>query len=167
MSSNVGLPSATLSRIGAPQLAQDDRPGFRDLVSFTTCLAVALLVVQCSLLHPFFTHSRLARVVRISLTPINFVWFFTLPLRYSFTPRVNDDPMVNMAMASLAVAMSIKSLEWGFAKGPVYLRPLKTVTGGPRWDKFKEEDQLCRKQQEEEPFNALNLGLWTLLHLTS
>ncbi|KAG0146255.1 hypothetical protein CROQUDRAFT_44662 [Cronartium quercuum f. sp. fusiforme G11] len=132
-----------------------------------TYLPSVLLILQCALLHPTFAHSRFTRLIRTSLTPINFIWCFTLPFRCSSRQPEDADPIKKLALSTLAFYMAIKSLEWGFASSAYYTRSLKTVDGIQRWEKIKDLSGSYKKLQEEEPCGLLKLTMWTLLHLSS
>lgn len=137
------------------------------MANFTAFLPyILLLVLQCSLLHPTFAHSRLARWTRMALTPINFVFWISLPFRYCVQPSKGAGQS-RLGMASQAFYFAIKSLEWGFVDGAYYRRPLQTIDGVPQWQKVKDDDQSYKKEQENEPCNAPKLAAWTLLQLTS
>ncbi|KAG0142635.1 hypothetical protein CROQUDRAFT_66999 [Cronartium quercuum f. sp. fusiforme G11] len=141
--------------------------GFCQLASFKAFIPyLVLLVVQCSLLHPTFAQSKLARLTRIGLTPVNFSWWFTLPFRYCVTPSEATGKS-RLAMASVAIYMAIKSLEWGFANASYYRRPLKEIDGVKRWEKVKNDDHSYKKIQEEEPCDAFKLITWTFLQMSS
>ncbi|KAH9816161.1 hypothetical protein DFH28DRAFT_927513 [Melampsora americana] len=134
-------------------------------ITFQTFLPYALVMCQCALLHPTFAHSNLARLIRISLTPINVMWSLTLPFRYCSTP-LESNGQQNLGLASLACYTAVKCLEWGFATGAYYKRPLKTIDGVQRWEKIK-ESEISKKKQESEPCDPFKLITWTLLQFTS
>ncbi|KAH9816162.1 hypothetical protein DFH28DRAFT_217510 [Melampsora americana] len=125
----------------------------------------ALVMCQCTLLHPKFAHSNLAWFIRISLTPINVMWSLTLPFRYCKTP-LESNSQINMGLAAMSFYTAVKCLEWGFASGAYYKRPLTAIDGVQRWEKIK-EDETFKKKQEDEPCSAFTLITWTLLQLTS
>ncbi|KAH9816151.1 hypothetical protein DFH28DRAFT_966199 [Melampsora americana] len=134
-------------------------------ITFQAFIPYALVMCQCALLHPTFAHSNLARLIRISLTPINVMWSITFPFRYCHTP-LELKTIPNMALGSMAFYTAVKCLEWGFASGAYYKRPLTTIDGVQQWEKIK-EDESFKKKQEDEPCGAFKLITWTLLQLSS
>ncbi|KAG0149403.1 hypothetical protein CROQUDRAFT_39943 [Cronartium quercuum f. sp. fusiforme G11] len=158
----VGPSNNTLHALHHQNLA-----GPQQLVNHKVLVPLALLFFQCSLLHPTLAHSKLAKRIRIGLTPINFILLVTLPLRYSFVPSNNQNHMLKVGMALTLVNFAVRSLDWGLMNGPVYLRAPKTVNGVQRWDKETMDDRSYQKGQEDEPFKAWKVGLWSLLHLSS
>lgn len=144
----------------------DTLKGYCQPYTAAALLPSILIVAQCALLHPAFVNSKLARLVRRSLTPINVYWGITFPFQYCFRP-LESLAQFNMMSASIGIYFAIKSLEWGFSSGPYYKRPLVTVDGVKRWEKVKEGDTSYKKIQEDEPCNAFKLITWTVLQLTS
>ncbi|KAH9816156.1 hypothetical protein DFH28DRAFT_217225 [Melampsora americana] len=134
-------------------------------ITFQALIPYVLVMCQCALLHPTFTHSNLARLIRISLTPINVMWSITFPFRYCHTP-LELNPILNMTLGSMAFYTAVKCLEWGFASDAYYKRPLTTIDGVQQWEKVKEDESFKRKQ-EDEPCGAFKLITWTLLQLSS
>lgn len=132
----------------------------------TALLPSILVVIQCALLHPAFAHSQLLRLVRKSLTPINFYWSIRLPFQYCIRP-LETSAQFNMIVACMCIYVATKSLEWGFATSSYYKRPLITVNGVSRLEKVKDTDQSYKKLQEDEPCNVFRLMTWTLLQFTS
>ncbi|KAG0152334.1 hypothetical protein CROQUDRAFT_649716 [Cronartium quercuum f. sp. fusiforme G11] len=135
-------------------------------VTASALIPSVLVILQCTLLHPAFVNSKLARTIRVGLTPINASWAFMFPFRYCFQPLEISGP-ANMGIAISAIYTALKCLEWGFATGPYYKRPLKINQGVPKWEKVKETDDSYKKVQEDEPLTAFKLMTWTLLQLTS
>lgn len=134
---------------------------------FNELLLGILLVLQCSLLHPAFAHSRLARLLRNGLTPINFVWCFTSPLQASSKPSKPLESFLSLFSSFLYIYMAIKSLEWGFAAESHYTRRVTTVDGVKRWQKPKANDDSYKKIQEEEPLDVTKMAAWIFLQFTS
>ncbi|EGG07705.1 uncharacterized protein MELLADRAFT_105729 [Melampsora larici-populina 98AG31] len=144
---------------------QDGLPSQCRPIAFQTFLPYALVMCQCALLHPTFAHSNLARLIRISLSPINVIWSLTLPFRYCFIP-LESSAGINLGLGLSAIYTAVKCLEWGFATGAYYKRPIATINRVQRWEKVK-EDEIFRKKQEDEPCGIFKLMTWTLLQLTS
>lgn len=144
----------------------DNYQGFCQPITLTALLPSIFTIVQCVLLHPTFAHSRLARLIRNSLTPLNVFWWIRLPFQRCFRP-METNTLLNMALGSITITMAIKSLEWGFASQSYYKRPLITLNGVSRWEKVKETDESYKKLQEDEPCDAFKLITWTLLQITS
>ncbi|KAH9818761.1 hypothetical protein DFH28DRAFT_91002 [Melampsora americana] len=134
----------------------------------TTSLSKAFipLLIQCALLHPSFAHSRFSLKTRICLTPINFLTFLNLSLQRFSAPTGPSDVFKDMCLGGFFLCMAIRSLEWGFSKGSYYTRPLVVAGGMKRWEKVKDFNEPCRKQ-ENEPCNMFKLASWTLLQLFS
>lgn len=151
---------------GAYGMAQDGPKGACQPFSVSAMLPSIFLVIQCALLHPTFSHSKAARLVRMGLTPINFVWWLRLPFQHCFKP-LETSAQFNMTLATMGMYNAIKSLEWGFASGSYYKRPLITTDGVSRWEKTNESDDSYKKVQEEEPCDAFKLMAWTTLLMTS
>lgn len=144
---------------------QNGLPSQCKSITVQTFLPYALVMCQCALLHPTFVRSDLARLIRIGLTPINVIWSFTLPFRYCTSP-LESSAQANAGLAILGSYTALKCIEWGFASGAYYKRPLKTIDGVQQWEKIK-EDEIFKKNQEDEPCSAFKLITWTLLQLTS
>lgn len=158
-------PNTTISDHISPVSFQGGSPSQCKPIDSQTFLPYLLVMWQCALLHPTFVHSNLARLIRISLTPINVIWSITLPFRYCSGP-LESSGNYNMAMASMGIYTALRCLEWGFASGAYYKRPLKTIDGVQRWEKTKDDENL-KKKQEDEPCDAFKLITWTMLQLTS
>ncbi|KAG0145889.1 hypothetical protein CROQUDRAFT_658148 [Cronartium quercuum f. sp. fusiforme G11] len=132
-----------------------------------TYLLIFLVFVQCSLLHPTFSGSALAKLIRISLRSINFVWLITFPFKNCPDKVELPKSFEGFLIHFLPVYLAFKSLEWGFAANCYYTRPLKEIDGMQQWEKSKGDDVTFKRAQEEEPCDVLKLFLWTLLQLTS
>lgn len=148
------------------EVDQDSLKGYCRPITVSALLPSIFLVIQCALLHPTFAHSKVARLVRMSLTPINSVWWLRLPFQHCFKP-LETSAQFNMTLATMGMYNAIKSLEWGFASGSYYKRPLITTDGVSRWEKTNESDDSYKKVQEEEPCDAFKLMAWTTLLMTS
>lgn len=135
-------------------------------ITFQAFLPYVLVIIQCALLHPTFVRSNLARSIRAGLTPVNFLWCFTLPLRYCSKP-LKTSGQNNLGLGSFAIYMAVKSLEWGLASGPYYKRPLKTIGGIQRWEKVEEPEERDKQLQEAEACDGIDLLTWTVLQITS
>lgn len=127
---------------------------------------IILSFLQCALLHPTFAHSKLSKLIRMSLMPINFIWWFTLPFRYCLIPSKSISQS-RLVLAMGAFYLSIRTLEWGLATSAYYKRPLKTIDGLQRWEKVKEMDEWSKKIQEDERCDGLKLLSWTILQVSS
>ncbi|EGG03107.1 uncharacterized protein MELLADRAFT_109590 [Melampsora larici-populina 98AG31] len=165
MSSSMNTSNTFLSESFSHVTFQEGLPSQCKPIVFQAFFPYVLVLWQCALLHPTFAHSNLARLIRISLTPINVMWSLTLPFRYCITP-LESSAQKNMGMAAMGIIPAVKSLEWGFASGAYYKRPLKTIDGVQGWEKVK-EDEIFKKKQEDEPCSAFKLITWTILQFTS
>ncbi|KAG0145888.1 hypothetical protein CROQUDRAFT_45194 [Cronartium quercuum f. sp. fusiforme G11] len=131
-------------------------------------LPCCLLILQCALLHPTFAHSKLARLIRTSLTPITFLWFLTAPFRCSVRPPESADLISRMSFATSCILMSVKALDWGLGSDTVYTRTFKIVNGVKRWEKFdQDEEAINQKLQENDSCDAFQLILWVMLLMSS
>ncbi|EGG07704.1 uncharacterized protein MELLADRAFT_105730 [Melampsora larici-populina 98AG31] len=165
MSSSMNTSNTFLSESFPHVIFQEGLPSQCKPVVFQAFFPYVLVLWQCALLHPTYAHSNLARFIRISLTPINVMWSLTFPFRYCITP-LELSGQKNMGLAAMGILTGVKSLEWGFASGAYYKRPLKTIDGVQGWEKVK-EDETFKKKQEDEPCSAFKLITWTLLQFTS
>ncbi|KAG0152333.1 hypothetical protein CROQUDRAFT_35480 [Cronartium quercuum f. sp. fusiforme G11] len=163
---NTSSPSTPGSVVAGRAPLEDLSDSYCQPITASAFIPYILVILQCALLHPTFVNSKLARLIRVALTPINVIWAFMFPFRYCFRP-LESLGQINMGLGSFALYTAIKSLEWGFASGPYYKRPLKIVDGVPKWEKVKKTDDTYKKMQEEEPCTAFKLFTWTLLMITS
>lgn len=166
MSSQTNSSYLVQPETSAQDITHDNYQAYCQPITATALLPSIFIIIQCALLHPTLAHSRSAKLLRISLTPVNFYWWIRLPFQQCFRP-LETFGMFNMGLATVSITMAIKSLEWGFATGSYYKRPLIDVDGVSRWEKVKETDDSYKKLQEDEACNAFNLITWTALQITS
>ncbi|KAH9812550.1 hypothetical protein DFH28DRAFT_978880 [Melampsora americana] len=138
---------------------------FQILISFT------LISIQASLLHPYFVKSKLSKLIRRTLTPINFFLLISQPFRSSSRlPPESFDVFTRMTFASTSFIFASFALEFGFSNSVYYKRPLKKINGSLQWNQIKDQDDEfndLKISQEEEEFKFSKLVFWTILNLTS
>lgn len=84
--------------------------------SYTIIIRFLPLWIQCALLHPRFTQSSSMRLIRLCLTPLNFLIAITTPDGHCFLPLMKRG-VLNMALAVWSFHLAAKSLEWGMTGG--------------------------------------------------
>ncbi|EGG12614.1 uncharacterized protein MELLADRAFT_101030 [Melampsora larici-populina 98AG31] len=136
---------------------------------FHMLIASSLLFIQASLLHPCFAKNKLAKYVRIGLTPINFFLFISQPFRRSSRLPESYDTFAQMGWYSNSIMFATFALDFGFANEAYYKRPLENSQGIYQWKKITDQDELKRlkKSQENESLNFSDLFFWTLSVTTS
>ncbi|KAH9812546.1 hypothetical protein DFH28DRAFT_899020 [Melampsora americana] len=133
-------------------------------------ISFSLISIQALLLHPTFIKSRLAKYLRIGLTPINFYLFISSPFRNSSRLPESFDVFQKIGFGSTSIIFAIRSLEYGFAKTAYYTRSIeKSKDELLLWNQIKDSNELkrLRKSQEEENVKFAKLFFWTILNLTS
>lgn len=132
-------------------------------------ISFLLLFVQASLLHPSFAKNKLAKYIRISLTPINMFLFISQPFRKSSRLPESYATFTQMGCYTNSIMFATFALDYGFAHQAYYKRPLENLQGIYQWKQIKDQDELKRLKtsQENENLNLSKLFFWTLSVLTS
>ncbi|CAH7681446.1 hypothetical protein BY996DRAFT_4591026 [Phakopsora pachyrhizi] len=137
---------------------------FKNRIFRLLCLQ-STLFLQCLLLHPTFSKSSKAILIRRGLAPINFLGSIKFFLENLAKP-LEDNCLINFEIAFLSEYFAAKSIEWGFFKGPIYSTPLRFIKGTQRWNKEDlSEDE--KKRQEGESCSKLRLVGWTVYQISS